>query len=117
MRQVSVFRVNGSAGVLLGPRAPPARLAVPVVVTVTVCDTDEPVLRLPKGTERSVAGATESVTEIAGVGTAAPVPLTFTITELFALSLLGILKLSEKAATEAGEKTTFTVQEADGAMV
>ena len=109
--------VKGAASGFDEPMAPTTRLAVPVFLTVTVCETDEPVLRLPKGTERSVAGATESVTEIAGVGTAAPVPLTFTITELFALSLLGILKLSEKAASEAGEKATFTVQEADGAMV
>jgi len=29
---------------------------------------EEPALTLPKGTDRSVAGATESVTEIAGAG-------------------------------------------------
>ena len=109
--------MTGCAVEFWQPVAPSARVAFAVLVTVPVVEAAEPVLRLPKGTERSVAGATESVTEIAGVGTAAPVPLTFTITELFALSLLGILKLSEKAATEAGEKTTFTVQEADGAMV
>lgn len=48
--------------------APTARLAVPVFVTVTVWFADEPVFTLPKGTDRSVAGATESVTEIAGAG-------------------------------------------------
>ena len=109
--------MKGAASGFDEPTAPMTRLAVPVFLTVTVCEAEEPTMTLPKGTERSVVGATESVTEIAGVGTAAPVPLTFTITELFALSLLGILKLSEKAATEAGAKTTFRVQEAEGAMV
>lgn len=97
--------------------APTARLAVPVFVTVTVCETDEPVFTLPKGTDRSVVGATESVTEMAGVGTAAPVPLTFIMMELFAGSLLGILKLSVKVPVAVGAKATVTVQDAEGAMV
>ncbi len=114
---MSAVIVKGAASGFAEPTAPMMRLAVPVFVTVTVCEADEPVLTLPKGTERSVVGATESVTEMAGVGTAAPVPLTFTVTEFFAASLLGILKLSENAATEVGAKTTVRVQEADGAMV
>jgi hypothetical protein len=45
------------------------------------------------------------------------VPLTFTTTELFAVSLLGILKLSDRVPVEAGAKATVRVQDADGAMV
>ena len=86
-------------------------------MTVTVCEAEEPTMTLPKGTERSVVGVTESVTEIAGVGTAAPVPLTFMMTELFAGSLLGILKLSVKVPVAVGAKATVTVQEAAGAIV
>ena len=54
---------------------------------------------------------------MAGVGAAAPVPLMFTTTDGFAGSLLGILKLSEKAAAAAGANVILTVQEADGAML
>ncbi len=59
---------KGAASGFVEPIAPTIRLAVPVFVTVTVWFADEPVLTLPKGTERSVVGATESVTEMAGAG-------------------------------------------------
>ncbi len=78
---------------------------------------EAPALTLPKGTDRSVVGATESVTVIAAMGTDAPVPLTFMVTELFAGSLLGILKLSEKVPVVVGAKATVMVQDADGAML
>jgi hypothetical protein len=45
------------------------------------------------------------------------VPLTFTTTELFAVSSLGILKLSDSAPVEVGVNATVRVQDADGAMV
>jgi hypothetical protein len=93
------------------------RFAVPVFLTVTVCEAAEPTMTVPKGTWRSVVGATESVTVIAAVGTAAPVPLTFIVTDAFAGSLLGILKLSLKVPVAVGAKATVTVQEAAGAMV
>ncbi len=73
-------------------------------------------MTLPKGTDRSVVGATESVTVMAGVGAAAPVPLTFTVTELLAGSLLGILKLSAYDNVPVGVKAIVSVQDADGAM-
>ena len=72
---------------------------------------------LPKGTDRSVVGATESVTEMAGVGAAAPVPLTETVTEGFAVSLLGMLTLSVKVPVAVGAKATVRVQEAAGLML
>ncbi len=93
------------------------RLAVPVFLTVTVCEAEEPTMTVPKGTCRSEVGATESVTVMAGVGPAAPVPLTFTVTVLLAGSLLGILKLSDKVPVAVGANATVTVQEAAGAMV
>jgi len=77
---------------------------------------EEPALTFPKGTDKSVVGATESVTVMAAVGTAAPVPVTFMVTELFAGSLLGILKLSVKDPVEVGAKATVIVQDAVGAM-
>ena len=64
-----------------------------------------------------MAGATESVTEMAAVGAAAPVPLMFTMTDAFAGSLLGILKLSEKVPAATGANVILIVQETDGAMV
>lgn len=60
--------VKGAASAFVEPMAPTSRLAVPEFVIVTVWFADEPVFTLPKGTDRSVAGATESVTEIAGAG-------------------------------------------------
>ena len=74
-------------------------------------------MTVPKGTDRSVVGATESVTVMAAVGTDAPVPVTFMVTELFAVSLLGILKLSDSVPVVVGAKATVRVQAADGAMV
>jgi hypothetical protein len=65
---VSAVLVKGAASAFVEPIAPTAKLAVPVLVTVTVWFADEPVFTLPKGTDRSVAGATESVTEMAGAG-------------------------------------------------
>jgi hypothetical protein len=115
--QVSFMRVKGAASGFVDPSAPITKLAVPLLVTVTVWLADDPALMLPKGSCRSVVGATESVTVMDGTGTAAPVPLTFIVTELFAASLLGMLKLSVKAPVAVGEKETFRVQEAAGAMV
>jgi hypothetical protein len=114
---VSVLIEKGAASGLADPTVPTSRLAVPEFVTVTVCKADEPTMIVPKGTDRSVVGATESVTEMAGVVTAAPVPLTFTVTELFAGSLLGMLKLSVKEPVAVGANPMVTVQEAAGAMV
>ena len=74
-------------------------------------------MTVPKGTNRSVVGDTESVTVMAAVGTAAPVPVTFIVTELFAGSLLGILKLSDNVPVEVGANATVRVQDAAGAMV
>ena len=54
---------------------------------------------------------------MAGVATAAPVPLTFTVTDAFAGSLLGILKPSEKVPAAAGANAILIVQEAAGAML
>ena len=54
---------------------------------------------------------------MAGVGAAAPVPLMFTMTDAFAGSLLGILKLSVKVPGAAGANAILIVQEAAGAMV
>src|SRR5512139_721237 len=99
------------------PTAPTARAAFPLFVTVTVWVTDEPAAMVPNGTRRSFVGATESVTVIFGTGTVPPVPLMFMMTELFAGSLLGILKLSVKVPAEAGAKATVRVQDADGKTV
>lgn len=109
--------VKGAASGLVDPTAPTVRPAVPEFVTVTVCVAEAPTVIFPKGTSRSVVGATESVTVIAAVGAVAPVPLTFTVTVLFAGSLLGILKLSVKVPADVGANATVRVQEADGAMV
>ncbi len=108
---------KGAARGFVEPTAPTSRFAVPVFVTVTVCEAEDPTMMLPKGTDRSVVGATESVTVMAGVVTADPVPLTFNVTELFAGSLLGILKLSVKAPAETGANEMVRVHEAAGAMV
>jgi hypothetical protein len=86
-------------------------------VTVTVWVTDVPAAIVPNGTSRSFVGVTESVTVIFGTGTVPPVPFTFTVTELFAGSLLEILKLSDEVPVEAGAKATVRVQDAAGAMV
>jgi len=51
------------------------------------------------------------------VGAAVPVPLMFTMTDAFAGSLLGILKLSEKVPAATGANAIVIVQEAAGAMV
>ena len=59
---------KGAASEFVDPMAPTSRLAFPVFVTVTVWFADEPVFTLPKGTDRSVVGDTESVTEMAGAG-------------------------------------------------
>lgn len=109
--------MKGAASGFAEPTAPMTRLAVPVFLTVTVCEAEEPTIIVPKGTCRSVVGATESVTEMAGVATVAPVPLTFMVTELFAGSLLGMLKLSVKEPVAVGANATVTVQEAAGEMV
>jgi hypothetical protein len=66
--QVSFVIENGAERGFVEPTAPITRLAVPLFVTVTVWLADEPAVTLPKGTERSVVGATESVTEMAGAG-------------------------------------------------
>ncbi len=114
---VSFVMEKGAARGFEDPTAPTSRFAVPVFVTVTVWFAEEPTMMLPKGTERSVVGDTESVTVMAGVETDAPVPLTFIVTEAFAGSLLGMLKLSVKVPVAVGAKAIVTVQEADGAMV
>jgi hypothetical protein len=108
---------KGAASGFVEPTAPRINAAFPLFVTVTVWLTEELAVTLPKGTCRSVVGATESVTVMAGVGAAAPVPLTFTVTDAFAGSLLGMLKLSEKVPAAAGANATVMVQEAAGAMV
>jgi hypothetical protein len=115
--QVSVFMEKGAASRFVEPTAPTARAAFPLFVTVTVWVTDEPAVMVPNGTRRSLVGATESVTVIFGTGTVPPVPLMFMMTELFAGSLLGILKLSVKVPAEAGAKATVRVQDADGKTV
>ena len=115
--QLSVFMEKGAASRFVEPTAPTAREAFPLFVTVTVWVTDEPAAMVPNGTRRSFVGATESVTVIFGTGTVPPVPLKFMVTELFAGSLLGILKLSVKVPAEAGAKATVRVQDADGTMV
>jgi len=115
--QVLIVMENGAARGFVEPTAPITRLAVPEFVTVTVWLADEPAVTLPKGTERSVVGATESVTEMAGVGAAAPVPLMFMTTDAFAGSLLGILKASVKVPAAAGANAIVIVQEAAGAML
>ncbi len=117
LEQVSFEMEKGAASGFAEATAPSTRLAVPEFVTVTVWLAEAPELTLPKGTDRSVVGATESVTDMAGVGATAPVPLTFTATEGFAVSLLGMLKLSEKVPVAVGAKATVRVQEADGLIV
>jgi hypothetical protein len=113
----SVLIENGAASGFAEPIAPMTRLAVPVFLTVTVCVAEDPDVTLPKGTLRSVVGETESVTEIAGTGAAAPSPLTLTVTVLFVVSLLGREKLSENVPVAAGAKTTVMVQDAETAIV
>jgi hypothetical protein len=115
--QVSVFIEKGAASGSVEPTAPTVRAAFPLFVTVTVWVTDVPAAIDPNGTKRSFVGVTESVTVILGTGTVLPVPLTLMVTELFAGSLLGILKLSDNAPAEVGAKATVRVQDADGAMV
>ncbi len=115
--QLSPVTEKGAASGLVEPTAPITSPAFPLFVTVIVCVAEVPAVTLPKGTSRSVVGATESVTVIAGVGAAAPVPLTFMVTELFAGSLLGMLKLSVKVPVAVGANEIVMVQEADGATV
>ena len=115
--QVSVFIEKGAANGSVEPTAPTVRAAFPLFVTVTVWVTDVPAAIDPNGTKRSFVGVTESVTVILGTGTVPPVPLTLMVTELFAGSLLGILKLSDSAPAEVGAKATVRVQDADGTMV
>ncbi len=114
---VSAVTEKGAASESVAPTVPITRPAFPLFVTVTVCVADVPAVMLPNGTSKSVVGATESVTEMAAVGTAAPVPLTFMVTELFAGSLLGMLKLSLKVPVAVGANAIVRVQDADGAMV
>ena len=74
-------------------------------------------MTLPRGTWRSVSGATESVTVTSGTGAPAPVPLTLTVTGFSSGSLEGMSKVSFAAPDTAGANRTVRVQLADGARV
>jgi hypothetical protein len=109
--------VNGAASESEEPTVPITRAAFPLFVIVTVCVAELPAEMVPNGTNRSLVGATESVTVMLGTGTVPPVPLTFTVTVLLEGSLLGMLKLSETTPVEVGTKAIVIVQAAEGAMV
>jgi hypothetical protein len=72
---------------------------------------------LPKFTNWSFAGAAESVTVMFGTRVALPAPLTEKVMIEVRGSSLGILKVSDAAATETGVKRTVTAQLAAGASV
>ena len=65
---VSFVREKGATRGFDDPIAPMTRLAIPLLPIVTIFELSDPTETLPKGTDRSVAGATGSVTVIVGEG-------------------------------------------------
>ncbi len=115
--QPSLVIENGAASGSVEPTVPITSAALPLFVTITVCVPVPPAETVPKGTNRSLFGETESVIVIAGAGAVLPDPLTFTVTVLLEGSLLGILKLSDTDPVDVGANPTVIVQAAAGAMV
>src|SRR3990172_6803173 len=109
--------LNGAASGFADATVPITRLAVPFFVTVPVWSEEAPTVTLPRGTWRSVSGATESVTVTSGRGAPAPVPLTLTVTGVLSGSLEGVSKGSFAAPDAVGANRTVRVQLADGARV